>query len=117
MKIAEIIFSEEAEKAYEDLNRKASKSKHDQTILHSINQKAEFIKENSHYGEPIAKNKIPQRYKDQYDITNLFWVQLSRYWRMLYTITKDEDEIKIIAFVLDVTDHEGYNKIMGYKKK
>ena len=39
MKIAEIIFSEEAEKAYEDLNRKASKSKHDQTILHSINQK------------------------------------------------------------------------------
>ena len=117
MKSAEIIFSEEAKNAYNDLNRKAKKSKHEQTILHSINQKAEFIKENSHYGEPIAKNKIPKKYKEQYGVTNLYWVQLSRYWRMLYTITKDDDEIKIIAFVLDVTDHDGYNKIMGYKKK
>ena len=42
---------------------------------------------------------------------------MSRYWRMLYTLTKDESEVKIIAFVLAVADHDEYNEIMGYKKK
>ena len=35
---------------------------------------------------------------------------------MLYTLTEGETEIEIIAFVLDVIDHDKYNKKFGYKK-
>ena len=82
-----------------------------------MNKKIELIKINFHYGEPIAKKLIPDEYKEKYGITNLFRVELPNFWRMLYTLTNEEDEIEIIAFVLDVIDHKIYNKIFGYKKK
>ncbi len=66
-------------------------------------------------GEPVAKDKIPDEYKKKYGVTNLFRVELSNFWRMLYTLTNDETEVKIIAFVLDIIDHKKYNKKFGYK--
>ncbi len=50
-------------------------------------------------------------------MTNLFWVELSNFWRMLCTLTDGESEIEIIAFVLDIIDHVTYDKKFGYKKK
>ena len=44
-------------------------------------------------------------------------MELSNYWRMLYTLTSDEDEIEIIAFVLDIIDHKGYDRKFGYRKR
>jgi len=34
---------------------------------------------------------------------------------MLYSLTDGESEVEIIAFVLDIIDHEKYNKKFGYK--
>ena len=85
-------------------------------ILKAINQKIELIKQNIHYGNPIAKNLIPEEYKNKYKITNLFRVELPTFWRMLYTLTNNE-EIEIIAFVLDIIDHDNYNKKFGYEKE
>ena len=34
---------------------------------------------------------------------------------MLYTITKIEDQIMII--ILDILDHDEYNKLFGYRKR
>ena len=111
-----IVFSPEAEEAYNDLNKLASDSKIERSILNSIEKKKELIKANIHYGEPIAKDKIPEEYKQKYGVTNLFWVELSNFWRMLYTLTNNDTEIEIIAFILDIFDHEKYNKKFGYKK-
>jgi len=36
---------------------------------------------------------------------------------MLYTLTDGESKIEIIAFVLDIIDHELYDKKFGYKEK
>jgi hypothetical protein len=36
---------------------------------------------------------------------------------MLYTITGGATEIEIIAFILDVIDHDEYNKKFSYRKK
>ncbi len=33
---------------------------------------------------------------------------------MLYTLTNDETEIFIVAFVLDIVDHKEYDKKFGY---
>ncbi len=114
-KIVRVVFSPEAEEAYKELNTFAVDSKIERSILNSIDKKKELIKANPHYGEPIAKDKIPEEYKKRYGVTNLFWVELSNFWRMMYTLTNNETEVEIIAFILDIFDHEKYNKKFGYK--
>ena len=116
MKRVRVVLSPEAEEAYKQLNKVAVDSKIERSILNSIDKKKELIKANPHYGEPIAKDKIPKEYKEKYGVTNLFWVELSNFWRMLYTLTNNETEIEIIAFVLDIMNHNKYNKKFGYKK-
>ena len=85
-------------------------------ILKAINQKKDLIKTNIHYGDPIAKNLIPNEYKIKYGATNLFRVELPAFWRMLYTLTNNE-EVEIIAFVIDIINHHDYDKKFGYKGK
>jgi len=117
VKKVRVILSPEAEEVYKNLNKEAPTSKTERMILNAINKKIELIKINHHYGDPIAKDRIPQEYKEKYGIKNLFRVELPNYWRMLYTLTDGETEIEIIAFVLDFIDHPTYDKKFGYKKK
>lgn len=116
MKPVRVMLSSEAEEAYKYLNEEAKRSKIERSILNSINKKKELIRANPHYGSPISKNKIPTEYVIKYGITNLFHVELSSFWRMLYTVTNDEKEIEIIAFILDIIDHKDYDKKFGYSK-
>lgn len=116
MKGARVILSSEADEAYKYLSEAAKESKIERSILNSINKKMELIKANPHYGSPVPKDRIPKEYVTKYEITNLFHVELSNFWRMLYTLTNDEKEIEIIAFVLDIMDHKDYDKKFGYRK-
>jgi len=59
MKKVRVILSPEAEEVYRHLNEEAPKSKTEQTIFNAINKKVELIKANPHYGNPIAKKRIP----------------------------------------------------------
>jgi len=115
MKIVRVILSKEAQKAYELLNKNAQFSKIEKSLINSIHKKIELIKENIHYGDPIAKNLMPIEYLKNYGITNLFRVELPNYWRMMYTLINGESEIEIISFVLDFINHKEYNKKFGYK--
>ena len=117
MKQVRIILSPEAKEVYEYLNANAKESKIEQVLLKAINNKLKLIKDNIHYGEPIAKKLIPNEYIKSYGINNLFRVELPNYWRMLYTLTNSESQIEVIAFILDLIDHNDYNKKFGYKKK
>ncbi len=47
------------------------------------------------------------------DIQNLYRLELSNYWRMLYTI--EGSRVEIFLFVLNIVDHKDYNKLFGYK--
>jgi hypothetical protein len=116
MKQIKIILSPEAEEVYKYLNANVD-SKQERMIFDALNKKIQLIKANHHYGEPIAKKLIPEEYKIKYSVSNLFWVELPNFWRMLYTLTNNDSEVEIIAFVLDVFDHDKYNKKFGYKKK
>jgi hypothetical protein len=62
LKPVRIVLSPESEEAYKLLNEFAD-SKIEKSILNSIVKKKELIKANPHYGEPIAKDRIPQEYK------------------------------------------------------
>ena len=116
-KIIRVIFSPEAEEFYSYLNKKSISSKTEKMILKAVHKKIELIKENIHYGNPLAKKLIPQEYKIKYNIPNLFRVELPKFWRMLYTITNGNSEIEIVAFVLDVIDHKKYDIKFSYKRK
>ena len=115
MKDVKIILSPEAEEVYKKLNSEAETNKQSRMILKAVNHKIDLIKANMHYGNPIAKNLIPEEYKQKYAITNLFRVELPTFWRMLYALTNN-NEVEIIAFVLDIIDHPGYIKKFGYKR-
>lgn len=114
MKRVHIILSEKAEIAYKELNEKADSSKEYDTLLKSINSKIELIQSNVHYGQPVSKSKFPKEYLSEYNISNLFHVRLANYWRMLYTLTNNDSEVEIIAFVLDIVNHKEYDKKFGY---
>lgn len=113
-KEVKIVLSQDAQKVYQYLNKEAEKSKIEKSILKSIKQKAQLIKQNPHYGDPVSKKLIPKEYINKYHITNLFRVELPNFWRMLYTLTEGDTKIEIIAFVLDITDHKTYNKKFKY---
>ena len=76
MKEVRVILSPEAEEVYKHLNAEAVNSKQARMILKAIDYKKNLIKANIHYGEPIAKNLIPEEYKIKYRVTNLFRVEL-----------------------------------------
>src|SRR3989338_9429102 len=117
-----VVLGEEAAKQYEELNRivgdeikKGMTNSIHQQLLKSIKQKSELLKINPQAGIHIPKKLIPKIYIDKYDVDNLWKIDLSGYWRMTYTLRTTE--IEITNFVLDIVDHETYDKIFGYKKK
>ncbi|MBS3083278.1 hypothetical protein J4423_00570 [Candidatus Pacearchaeota archaeon] len=117
MKEVNVVLSLEAKEVYDHLNSRSPFSKKERMILKAVNYKIELIKNNFQYGEPIAKDLIPEEYKEKYRINNLHRVELPDFWRMLYSVTAGNSEIEIIAFVLDIIDHPTYNKKFGYRKK
>lgn len=108
--MVKIVFSEEAREIYSFLVE--SELKKDKSLINSLRNKLECIKENPHYGNPIRKNLIPSYYRKKYSANNLFRVELPQFWRMLYTLT--DDKIEIIAFILDINDHKKYDSRFGY---
>ena len=56
MKNVKVILSPEAREIYEYLNKEALISKTERSIFKAIHQKIELIKQNPHYGSPVAKN-------------------------------------------------------------
>ena len=65
MKIVKVVLSPEAEEVYKKLNQESESSKQSNMILKAINNKIELVKANIHYGDPIAKNLIPEEYKQK----------------------------------------------------
>ncbi len=114
MKEIRVILSPEAKEVYTKLNKEINESKESKMLLKAINNKIELIKSNIHYGNPVAKNLIPEEYKKKFNTINLFHVELPAFWRMLYTLV-DNEKVEIIAFVIDILNHKRYNKKFKYK--
>jgi Txe/YoeB family toxin of Txe-Axe toxin-antitoxin module len=117
-KAVRVILLGEADEEYKRLNeligqqtKQGEENTFEMQLLKSIKQKRDFIKANPFYGDNIPKKLIPK----SYNVQNLWRVELTGYWRMLYTIKGDQ--IEIICFVLDILDHESYDKKFGYRKK
>lgn len=117
-----VVLSEEATEEYNELNRivgdelqRGVTSSVHQSIFRSVERVKGWLKENPFAGEQVQKSLIPDYYLKTYDVTNLWRIDLSDYWRLIYTI--QSNEVEIIDFVLNIVDHKKYDKIFGYKGK
>src|SRR3989338_8050624 len=113
---------DDAEKAFTELNRIVGEQRNsgitsskEITLLNAVNRIFDVIVSNPFYGENAKKDLIPKEYRQKYDADNLFIVDLPDYWRMIYTL--ESDEIEIIAFILDIIDHDKYNKKFKFRKR
>ena len=105
-----IFLKGQAKDGYLELKKRNDKES--QSILNSIERVKGILKDNPQFGDPVAKKLIPKSLTDL-GIQNLYRVELSNYWRMLYTI--EGTQIEIYCFVLSIVDHKVYDKIFGYK--
>lgn len=118
MKPVRTIMHGQAKESFEHLNKivgeqiaKDLQNSDEIQLLHSIKQKIELVKQNPFYGDNIKKQLIPKNL----NVPNLWRVELSHFWRMLYTIRGDN--VEIVCFILHLIDHPTYDKLFGYKKQ
>ena len=105
-----VFLKGDAKKAY--LNLKKRKDGEAQGILNSFERIKSVLQQNPQFGNPLHKQLIPKEIKKQ-GITNLYGVELSNYWRMIYTL--EGNQLNILIFVLKIFDHKEYNKFFKYK--
>jgi len=118
VKPVNIKFIGDAANEWERLNRVVAEEKskgidnsENQRLLKSIKQKIELIKINPQYGDSVSKKLIPKKFP----VDNLWVVDLTGFWRMLYTLKGSQ--VEILCFILEIIDHRRYDKIFGYRKK
>ena len=121
-KEVKVVLSVDATEQFNELNRivgeeiqKGVTSSVHQSILRSIERVKGWLKDNPFVGDQVKKGQIPDCYIQQYGITNLWRIELSNYWRLMYTI--QSNEVEVIDFILDIIDHKEYDKKFGYKRK
>ncbi|MFH1308279.1 MAG: hypothetical protein ABIH72_05495 [archaeon] len=117
-KPVKVILLDDAKESFIKLNEIVGKqlesgktNSQEMQLFKSIKNKVELIKENPFYGDNIKKELIPKKF----NVSNLWRVELTNFWRMIYTIKGDE--IDVICFILNITNHKDYNRIFGYKSK
>ncbi len=71
------------------------------------------LKENAFAGIQVPKRLIPKKYIQNYKINNLWKYDLPKAWRLLYTITADND-VELISAILEWFNHKEYEKRMKY---
>ena len=71
------------------------------------------MKLNREAGKRIPKRLIPREYVTKYGVTNLWKLNLDRYWRMIYTIVGDE--IQLVTIVIEILNHKKYDRKFGYR--
>lgn len=105
-----VFLNEQAMKSYLELKNRTDKES--RMLLNSIERVISILKQNPQFGEPIRKELIPINLR-RAGIENLYRVELSNFWRMLYTI--EGTRIEVLLFVLKIIDHKEYNRLFGYK--
>ena len=69
------------------------------------------LKKNACSGIQVPKRLIPKEYIQKFGINNLWKYDLPNAWRLLYTVTA-ENEVELISAILEWFNHKDYEKKM-----
>ncbi len=86
--------------------------KADKQLLESIHRALDLLKTNPFTGDNVPHNLWPKEFSE---LPNLFRMELAQFWRLLYYVIGDE--VKVISVVFEISGHEHYDKVFGYKGK
>jgi Txe/YoeB family toxin of Txe-Axe toxin-antitoxin module len=117
-KIVKIVGAAEAalEKLEEEVHAAEATGKtppkSDKQLLKSIERALNCLKSNPFAGAPVPHNLWPEDFSR---LPNLFRMELSQFWRLLYYVAGGE--VRIISIVFEICNHNHYDKLFGYRKK
>lgn len=99
-----------------DSFKKLSEGKNEEKqLLKHITSAFEKLEKNYEKGSKIPRKIWPKEYVEKYNIDNLWKINLSNAWRLIYTIKADN--ITILAIILEWLKHKEYEKKFNYTKK
>ena len=106
-KASRVVFiSDELEKSFHSLSKDDFVKK---TIIKAIRE----LRQNAFAGIHIPKRLIPREYVRKYGINNLWKYDMPKGWRLLYTVTS-ENEVELISAILEWFDHKTYERRFKY---
>ena len=82
-------------------------------IKKSIVKAVRDLKQNAFAGIHVPKRLIPREYIKKYGINNLWKYDMPKGWRLMYTITS-ENEVELISAILEWFDHKEYERRFKY---
>jgi Txe/YoeB family toxin of Txe-Axe toxin-antitoxin module len=107
MKPSKIKFiSEKLEKQFKDLDES-------DPIKKSIKRALKDLKIDAFFGIQIPKKLFPKQYVKKYNLNNFWKYDLPKGWRLIYTITREND-VEIICAILEWFNHKNYEKKFRY---
>ncbi|MGQ0795791.1 MAG: hypothetical protein ACT4N5_06385 [Nitrosopumilaceae archaeon] len=95
--------------AYQNLSKGPIKNK--------INEIMQLLKNDSIVGDHVKHEQIPNYYKLRHNVQVLYRVALPQHWRLVYTFQTFVKGEKPKVLLLELMDHDTYNKRFGYFKK
>jgi hypothetical protein len=87
--------------------------KHNDPIRKGIIRAKQALEQDVSAGIPIGKRLFPSEYVKEYGINNLWKYNLPNGWRLLYTITPD-NEVRLLTIILEWLPHKSYERLFGY---
>ena len=85
----------------------------DDIVKKAIIKAVKDLKLNAFAGIHVPKRLIPAEYIRKYSINNLWKYDMPNGWRLLYTITT-ENEVELISAILEWFDHKEYERKFKY---
>ena len=105
---AKVVFSnKQLKEAFETLKNS------DKELYKKLEKARNDISQNAFCGRNVKKKLIPKSLIQKYNINNLWIYNLSKGWRLLYTIATP-NKIEILAVVLDWMNHKNYEKLFKF---
>jgi hypothetical protein len=89
----------------------------DHIIRMAVQEVIDNLKKDTCVGAHVKKRQIPKYYITKHNIHVLYVVDLPQFWRLTYSIAEFEIKNELSALMLELMDHEQYNKRFGYFKK
>lgn len=86
-------------------------------IKNAVNEIIQALKNDSIVGEHVLRSQIPQYYIQRHNVQTLYRVALPKQWRLIYTFHTFNEGQKPKVLLLELVDHDKYNKRFGYFKK
>ncbi len=108
IKPSNVVFtSEKLEKSFNELSE-------EDPVKKAMKKAIKELKINAFSGIQIPKRLFPKEYIQKYNVKNLWKYNLTKRWRLIYTIT-EENELRLITIILEWFDHKEYERRFGYQ--